>query len=245
MKKVFFQPTRNAIQSLTKQFEFLWPTATAIWNLRWQVKGLVDACPEISDEQLVGRFVVGSGIRSGSLRRICVDTPWEEQQSRFAEFLLISVFAVYESWSREILQSLGYPSSKRKEKGLQFPTRYDANGASVEGLHWVIAEVNSTESAAMAAISSELANGNKKCCIEKLDVYMRWFRYFKETRNCTMHNGGKVSENLRAATVEVSSIDKAIDIGMKKAIRYFPELDLENDVRLSLHGVVGLSLIHI
>jgi hypothetical protein len=210
-----------------------------MWNLRWQVKGLVDTCPEISDEQLVGRFVAGSGIRSGSLKRICVDTPWEDQQSRFAEFLLISVFAIYESWIKELLEALGCVSNANV-KGLQFPTEMDNDGNPSKGVMWVVSKINAIESPAMQLISAELATKNKKCSVEKLETYLRWLRYFKEARNCIIHGGGTVGEKLKISTDDVSTINRAADIGMKEAIEYFPA-PLGSDIKLSLRGVVGFS----
>jgi hypothetical protein len=41
MAHYFFPSTESATDQITELFGFVWPTAAALWNLRWQVKGFL------------------------------------------------------------------------------------------------------------------------------------------------------------------------------------------------------------
>jgi hypothetical protein len=38
---LFFRSSRAAYQQVAELFDFVWPTAAALWNLRWQVRDLL------------------------------------------------------------------------------------------------------------------------------------------------------------------------------------------------------------
>jgi hypothetical protein len=89
-----FQETDEAASEITRLFDFVWPTAVALWNLRWQVDGFLNAVPNASYADVASRFVVGSGIHGADIRAMSRNSNWEEQKARFAEFVLTNVFAV-------------------------------------------------------------------------------------------------------------------------------------------------------
>ena len=99
-----FRETDEAAAEITRLFDFVWPTAVALWNLRWQVNGFLTAVPNASYEDVASRFVVGSDVHGADIRAMSMKTTWEEQKARFAEFVLTNVFAVYESWARRLLR---------------------------------------------------------------------------------------------------------------------------------------------
>ena len=62
MKNTAFCPsTLPALQQITSVFDFIWPAYTALWNLRWQVKGYIDVTKamgkKVSPENLRKVFV--------------------------------------------------------------------------------------------------------------------------------------------------------------------------------------------
>lgn len=69
MPAPFFTSTAAFKNQYTALFDFLQPTAAALWNLRWQVRGYLATVPDATKEDLMGRFVQGSGIHSVNLRR--------------------------------------------------------------------------------------------------------------------------------------------------------------------------------
>jgi hypothetical protein len=95
---LFFRSSRSTHQQVTELFDFVWPTVAALWNLRWQVAGLSATQTSVTTDMLTGRFIAGSGIHGANLKRACLETTWDQQQSQFAKFLLIDLFALYEGW---------------------------------------------------------------------------------------------------------------------------------------------------
>jgi hypothetical protein len=99
-----FRETDEAASEITRLFDFVWPTAVALWNMRWQVGGFLSMVPEASYEDVASRFVVGSDIHGADIRAMSLNTTWEEQKARFAEFILTNVFAIYEGWAKRLLE---------------------------------------------------------------------------------------------------------------------------------------------
>src|SRR5216683_8315482 len=114
----FFPPTKIAVTQITELFDFVWPTAAALWNLRSQVNGFVQAVPNVTPKQLNDRFVFGSGIHGTNLRKACIETTWEEQKHHMSGIILTNAFATYEHWADEILSCVGMSGGLGKR--LQF-----------------------------------------------------------------------------------------------------------------------------
>src|SRR5438309_2064445 len=98
----FFPETAIFQRSQTDLFEFVWSTAAALWNLRWQVNGFLAVVPEATKEDLMSRFLRGSDIHSASLREACQERTWKEQQEQFALHILVVAFATYEAWAENL-----------------------------------------------------------------------------------------------------------------------------------------------
>src|SRR5271167_2227282 len=62
-----FQAAYDAHRELTELFDFVAPTAIALWNLRWQVQGFLKEVPNATSNDLSNRFAFGSGMRGGEL----------------------------------------------------------------------------------------------------------------------------------------------------------------------------------
>ena len=53
MKPLFFSASNDVISQITDLYDFVWPTASAIWNLRWQVKGFVNEVGvDVNDQKI-------------------------------------------------------------------------------------------------------------------------------------------------------------------------------------------------
>lgn len=239
MKKLFFPCTATTVEALTGAFDFLWPTAAAIWNLRWQVRGLVDASPKIEDETLLGRFVNGSGIHGVNLKRSCLDQTWEQQQEKLAEFLLISSIAFYEGWCEQVLHSLGSATDKNL-KALQYPTKIDVTGTPTKGVTLVIQSLTASDSPMLTELLHPNLIRHPKHSLKHLENYLLCFRFFKEIRNCLIHNGGCADQKCVDAHVAFLPVATASALGVKECPNHIaPTLD--QNVKLSLRGVVGLT----
>jgi hypothetical protein len=239
MQKTFFPCTRNTVDSLTKNFDFLWPTAAALWNLRWQVNGFVAATPNANETTIAGRFISGSGITGANLKRACIAHTWEDQQERLAEILLTSVFAIYESWCEEILKLL-HLSQNNNAKKLQFPTEFDANGNIVSGVQRVLSISNANQSLMMNESIFPMLAQHPKYSLASIENQLTCYRYFKEARNCLMHNGGIADHKCVDAYARFAAIPDAASLGVAEIPNNSGAV-LQQRVGLSLRGVVGLS----
>jgi hypothetical protein len=98
MARYFFDCSAEAHDDITALFDFVWPTAVAMWNLRWQVQGYVGATGDDSVPSLRNRFSHGSGIDGANLNRACLEVDWDVQQQEFGRTVLVNVIAIYEAW---------------------------------------------------------------------------------------------------------------------------------------------------
>jgi hypothetical protein len=139
-----FEETDQAAEEITRLFDFTWPTAIALWNLRWQVAGFLSVVPDASYEDVASRFVVGSGIRGADIRAMHKNITWEQQQTRFAEFVLTNIFAIYESWARRLVETSRL--TKMSDKDL-----FTIGNGTTQGLAAFINQVNVNISPEMQA----------------------------------------------------------------------------------------------
>jgi len=207
-----------------------------MWNLRWQVRGYVAVNPEASVEELDGRFVAGSGIRGANLRRACVEHSWEQQQEEFARLLLINAIALFESWVRNILKAMNSPSIAL-EKHLQKPTRTEQGKR--EGV-WYAVDVLTAEESSLLCRSfypSLLMHG--KNSRQHLDELLILYRFFKECRNCMMHNGKLADQKVCRAYDEFAAVATVEKLGLKE-VPMHAEVSLGQPIKIFLRGVVGL-----
>ncbi|WP_306534697.1 hypothetical protein [Geobacter sp.] len=221
---------------MTSLFDFLWPTATAMWNLRWQVDGYLRIRPQATVHELSNRFVIGSGIHGANLKRACVDLSWEQQQEQFAKFLLINIFALHESYLKRVLEDLGR-YSKDLENQLQFPTATDASG-NKKGIWGAIDSITATESTMLVNGLYSQLSGHSRNSKPILDNLMKCYRYFKECRNSITHNGSFADRKTADAYAEFSTIATTTDLGVTEVPLHTP-VTVGAPVSLSLRGVVG------
>ncbi|MBZ0067425.1 MAG: hypothetical protein K8F26_01300 [Thiobacillus sp.] len=235
-EKLFLLTSKQVARRLTEVFDFVWPTATAIWNLRWQVAGFVSASPDATDSDLTGRFNAGSGIRGANLRRACIESSWEDQQQEFARFLLFEFCALYEAWCEGALNELAL--SPKLSKDLQFPTTIK-NGVATKGVRHAVNSISTTNSPAMVGAIYPAITQNKKNSPQHIEQLLICYRYFKEARNSLVHAGGGTSPNFVSAEYAYHQLTPA-QLGVKE-IPAFNGHAAGSRVTLSLRGIVGFG----
>ncbi|MDB6063982.1 MAG: hypothetical protein JWR26_190 [Pedosphaera sp.] len=236
MTAYFFTATESAHNQITKLYDFVWPTAAAMWNLRWQVAGYVKAVPNATVEQLRARFTEGADIHGANLQRACIEHGWDEQKDAFARILLINTIAIYEGWLDEVLDTMG-KNTKFLQTGLQFPESVLVPG---KGVRSAIAEITAVESNILrGSFFSELCKG-RHYASSKLDAMMLCYRLFKEIRNSDMHGGGVAEQRLVDAYAQFSTVATTADLGVSEVPVHFPTA-IGTKAKLSLRGVVGFS----
>lgn len=226
------------MSELTQLFSFVWPTAAAMWNLRWQVRGFLDETPQATNEDLFARFVRGSSVTgAGNLRGACVDTTWDEQQRVFAKFVLIDLCAIFESWITQVLGCLS-STSTQDAKDLQFPTV--ASGSARRGVQAAIDRLTQPESSILRPVFYDLLRSSPKNAQPNLENLLRCYRYFKECRNCLAHNGGIATPKAVDAYVDFLAVATPASLGMTEVPIHHAAV-LDQPVLLNLRGVVGFS----
>lgn len=231
-EKLFFTTSKEIAHRLTEAFDFVWPTAAAMWNLRWQVDGFLRAIPDATDATLSNRFISGSGIRSASLKRSCVQLSWDSQKEQFAKFLLIEFCALYEAWIDGVFDELGQNNGLSKQ--LQFPT----NGAN--GVGSVLAMLHANISPELQASIYPVLQTNRKYSFAQLNELLVCYRYFKECRNAIVHYGG-VATAKSVNAYSAYSLLNASSLGVSEVPEHHAISGQGSIVKLSLRGVVGFG----
>ena len=232
--KYFFDSTKIASAQITDLFDFVWPTVTALWNLRWEVSGyLYQRGDEVTKEELNKKFVNNEKFIRPNLYRSCVEFDWENQKENFAKIVLINLFAYHESWIENLLTELGL-NTKSRQKGLQFPSTGSNNGVNE-----IIADLLNVSSPILANAFFNTYSSNKKYSLSKLNNLLICYRYFKECRNGFMHSGGYASQNLVDASVLYDQLS-ATDLNVKVKPDYI-KFNLNDKIELKIQGVAGFT----
>ncbi|MBQ6470448.1 MAG: hypothetical protein IJJ33_00565 [Victivallales bacterium] len=243
MKNTAFCPsTLHALQQITSIFDFIWPAYTALWNLRWQVKGYIDvkesANEKVTPEDLRKVFVTKK-VHGENLLRLC-SNDWQIQENLFAQILLAYAFSIYEGWIDDVGKILGW--NKREKDALQF---YERDKSNIQ--QFVIQEFVKTwkdnisdNDILIGNVVYDVAKKNKKYALNSLKYLMVCYRCFKEARNSFIHCNGKVTEQLKKDYEKYKAIVAQIETIMDEAPVFLPLPLVNEKFNLSLRGVVGL-----
>ncbi|MBI3207073.1 MAG: hypothetical protein HYZ29_36380 [Myxococcales bacterium] len=234
----YFNASRNALDAITRLYDFVWPTAAALWNLRWQVAGYNDIRGGTTTvEELKARFIEGSGIHGANLHRACIEHTWDQQRSDLAFVVLVNLFAVYESWTVELMGEIGaaWPKGVDAKKVLQFPSSTDKQG-TLRGIGAELQHLTSSRSGGTAELHAVLVT-QKGVHPKHLDDMLVVYRYFKECRNSLMHLGGRATSTAVTAAAAMAALPTSVPFTIPK----HAALVLHAPVILDLYGTVGFS----
>jgi hypothetical protein len=234
--RLYFASSRRFFVQVTELFDFIWPTAAAMWNLRWQVAGFVSVNPSAPIEELEGRFVAGSGIHGANLRRSCIDHSWSQQQGEFAKLLLVNIIALYEAWLKDALKAVG-SANDSIERQLQRPT--EIRKGKPYGVAPAIQATTAPESPILKANFYAALLGHRKNRLPYIENLFIVYLFFKECRNCIMHAGGLANDRTCDAYADLLQISTAFDLGASEIPVHEP-IAIGQPVTILLRGVVGL-----
>ncbi|WP_421549156.1 hypothetical protein [Pseudomonas sp. QD4] len=225
-QRLFFNSSKTIVAQMTAIFDFIWPTAAAMWNLRWQVKGLVGENPDIGHDALLGRFVAGSDIRGVNLRRSCLESTWEQQKEQFAKIMLSEFCALYEAWYSSLNEELSGLLPGRKKKDYEYPA--------------ILAQIQTMpDSLPLESVIYTVLVQNKKYNQSALPHMITCYRFFKELRNGFIHGGGVAGTNQLNAYKLYASLTAA-DLGVAE-IPEGPVIVAGGIYNVTLRGVVGFG----
>lgn len=239
MRKLFFRASNDVIQQITDLYDFVWPTASAMWNFRWQVKGFVNevGLDNVTQQNLLARFDWGSGIHGVNLKSAILQKTWEQQQEQFARFLLVNLIAIYEGWIDELQAVLGF--SKTVATHLQFPSGIDKNGHST-GVGTAISQITANRSATLQNAFYATLQGHDKNSLAQLENLLACYRFFKECRNSLVHRGGEADQRTYDSYVAFAAVAIPGNLNLREVPKHSQPV-VGKQVELSLRGVVGLG----
>jgi hypothetical protein len=236
MGHTFFESTQRARERVTELFDFIWPTAVGMWNIRWQVLGYLGARPDATDLELHGRFSVGSGlVQRAALRKACAGQTWDHQTERFASIILINLFSLHESWCEELLHEIGHHSDPRVKR-MQFPSVPGKR----PGILDVLAELSATPSPIFQRVYSPSLTSERHYSRSVINNIMFCYRYFKELRNCLAHAGGVADQKALDAHRAFQNVANTTDLNVSEVPNHFA-IGIGQPARLSLRGVIGFG----
>ena len=232
MARAFLAASSSAQDQITGLYDFVWPTAAALWNLRWQVNGYIVARPNAGVDELQARFIEGSGIRGANLRRACIEHGWDDQQEKLAEVLLTNLFAIYEGWEDEVrTKSKPHLGDCLAAKCFQIPSK------AKEALN----KLESADADEAAKLFWEQLRREKMYDPSLVQNWLKCYRYFKELRNDIVHQGGRAGKWTVDTYNAFKPIATPVGLGVKEVPLHLPVSVEGQQVRLHLRGVVGFS----
>lgn len=236
-QRLFFPASIAAFERITHTFAFHDPCVVGLWTLRNHVTSFLESNPEASQDDINQAFVQGSGVRSADLKRACVQATWESQQAEFAGLLLVTLVAQYESFVSHLMTELGI-DSRGIEQQLSYATKHSKKTSY--GVRTAIAAITELRSEMLQTAYYPLLVQHKKNSLATLDALMSCYRYFKECRNCYIHNGRLGSAALQRAHAKFQRVAKPSSLGVKETPEHFPAT-VNGPVRVTLRGVAGFG----
>lgn len=236
-----FQASRDAHGDLTRLFDFIQPTAIAMWNLRWQVRGYLETVPNCTEADLDARFARGVNIGGGSLKKIAKTTEWEDQLAVFSSIVLVNCIAIFEDFTGKIANQaheLGLISEghiKAFADGMQFPPS-QAKASRPNPISSL--GQKSTLLAGNVVWDSSVARRYEANALEPL---LLCYRYFKELRNAISHNGGKSFPFTAETFNKFDNAKKDGKIGGANIPEHPTITSANQSCKLSFRGVIGFS----
>jgi hypothetical protein len=236
MKSYFFEHTRNAHLRISEIYDFAWPTIAAMWSLRKQINDYLKANPNATDYELDEKFAHPANIRGASLKSAWMSRPIEAQHEEMARILLINIVAVYEGWVRNLLIDLqSYDGVLAK--AFEFT---EATHPAAVGVESALAFVTTNESLVLKGCFYDTLQTNKMYTPAQLKAMMVCFRYFKELRNCEVHNSGLANSRLVDAYNDLARLKTAEELGCYKFPKFHQPV-IGQKTKVELFGVTGLN----
>ena len=188
---LFYRSSRHTLTTMTTLFNFAWPAAAALWNLRYQVNGFLQACPDCTEEELRSRFLAGSELPPPDFRTACQVHSWNDQQQELTVILLTNAVAVFESWLDATLPQIVKTSEVRRlSEWLQTP--HDPSSPSTKSHRDALKTLRHTSSIGHSFYAT-LA-GHRKNSLTTIDSLYTCYRFFKECRNSIAHRGRRAND---------------------------------------------------
>ena len=222
---LFFPESREFQRELESLYDFVNPTAAAMWNLRWQVTGYLAEAPQAGAHELHSRFLTGSGVGTANLRRHCVESSWESQLEQLGALALYQAIGHLEAWID--LLPVG---TRARRRALVHP----AHGVEPCAREFLDALKPSVLNERAYAPSLE---SSRHCLPARLEDLLTVLRAYKVVRNRITHHGRQSDEATVEALRRASAVSDGLGYGTKPL--QLPTIGSHGRVAVSLAAALG------
>ena len=235
MPNVFFRATEDALDKITAVFDFIHPLRASYLYTRNVINHEHAINSNLNNKDFQQLIDPKNVIHGVNYRKAFIDTTYEYQEELLSWVLLNNIFAIHEGWAQriydEVFVSFGY-----NERAFIKKLEYD--NLTSEMKSYFVKSSKKSKITTNAFWNTYLSAS--KLDISKLDNYMLMYRFFKELRNCFMHNNFSASQNVIDAYNAYNVIANQSDL----CIDEVPVIDsptINTPIKLNIRGVIGFS----
>lgn len=234
----FFASTQSVDDRLGDVFSFTWASYTGLRDLWWQVRGFQNEFPSLHIKEVEKKFLSGLPLHGGvDLKKICLETSWEEHEKEFAKWLLFDACTLYEGWAEKVCFDI-FPPTQYEEnaKRLQWPPGVWPYGRG-NAFTAAIAAANSNSSALMITEFLPTLRKAKLNCLSEINENLAAYRYFKECRNNFIHSDGVVTQDIVDLRANVKSIQETTPSPFKHSFN-LPNQIVDKKIELDIRDCI-------
>lgn len=235
MAQVFFNATKNALNSITELFQLVHPLRTSMHYTRSAVAQIAAVNPTANNPFFKASIDPDDTVHGTDYQAAFINTPWEKQEEQLAWLLLNNLFAIHEGW----VDSIFHERFERKGYGKKnFIDGLESTGLSAKfSSHYITTPMRSQM---LTDAFFDTYKNASRLDFSKIDNYMLMYRYFKEARNSFMHGNCIASQRLIDAYTAYLPIATESDLDVTEVPAVTPPI-LGQKIHLNIRGVIGFS----
>lgn len=216
----FFLITQRFEDQVGDALSFIWASYCGMWKIHRDANALNDALG-VSNWKDAEKYLLGDVPDAGGidLKEIAIRRSWVQHQLTFEQMMLVQMAALYEDWTVQF-SSLVSPGLPKIAEVLQFPEVMPRNKLPSNHPKTWVGWWNAIDASPSALIQSDYRPAlmaQYAPTTSSLNALLCWFRFFKECRNASVHNGGEHSKSSVQAYASASVTD-LMDIGLSRNV---------------------------
>lgn len=234
MKEAFFVETQNAYKRITETFDLINPVLLCTWKIKSEIEEIYVANPKTPNSELMNRYNSQKKFHGVNYQKVFVKNDWSIFEENISWILLNMLFSIHEGWVSEMKNIVVDQNSRRKkfefEKEMEFPNRILNQ----------LKKCTEKKSELLAHNFENKLKKNKRYNMDSLNNLMYCYRYYKELRNCYVHNNIIVSEQLVNAYNDFAQLCNKHSLGIKSKPEIIKPI-IGKKVNISIKGVISFS----
>lgn len=241
MTSVFFRASEDALDSITKLFNFVHPLNASLVYTRKKVDELCSKNSAVTQEEIQTVIDPERDVPSANYVAAFIKTSRETHEELLAWLLLNNLFSIHEGWCKRLWEDV----FAECETDANTLAKDDWNFVKLLQRNNLICKISPNHNSAHISVVLKDAYydvyrkglGYKP---DLLDNYMLCYRYFKEARNCFMHKNRTADDKICSAYSSYLTVATCSQLDLKETPEVIPP-QKGKTVGLSLRGVIGFS----